>query len=684
MEMSFVSSITDFVLANPHLAYGAVFLLALSEAIPVVGALVPGSALIIGISALVPAGIVKLLPLLIAATVGAITGDGLSYWLGHRYHREVLCRWPLNRHPDLVAQSEAFLHRHGGKSVFLARFTPGVRAFVPLLAGILRMPVRRFYAANIASALAWAPSHILPGVLLGASFMLTGADAGRLAVLLVAVIAVVWAVIWGVRLALRRGMPRLAVAQERLWAWACARDTWPRRQARPLLDPSQTETRALALSAGVVLGAAWLFFGVLEDVVSRDPLVRADAAIYHLLQELRTPWGDAVMIAITELGDTAVTLPMTIIIFAWLAGRGAWRSALYWAAAVGFASALNTGIKAAMHRMRPGDLLHSGWSEFSFPSGHATVNAVMYGFLAFMIARRVRPAWRVPVVAAALSLAALVALSRLYLGAHWFSDVVGSFAFATAWVVVLGIAYVHHGEAPTRVDARELATLACGALVLVGGFNVWRHHEADVERYAVRYEEPTVVASDWWRSDWQQLPAERVDLAGEIEEPLTIQWAGGLRSLERELSNSGWQPPAPWTLSNALAWLAPDPGPLSLPVLPYLDGGRMPSLTLVHAGPATADSRLVLRLWTADLRLTNGHPQPVWVGSVVRERLYHPLSLVTISLAQTDVNEPRQALASAIASGRLAVRPAQAPHSHWDGQVLLAHDSSVPVQAADD
>jgi undecaprenyl-diphosphatase len=337
--MSFVSTITDFVSAHPHLAYAAVFLLALSEAIPVVGAIVPGSALIIGISALVPAGIVKLLPLLIAAILGAIAGDGFSYWLGHRYHRAVLNRWPLNGYADVVARSEAYLHRHGGKSVFLARFTPGVRAFVPLLAGILGMSVSRFYAANIASALAWAPSHVLPGVLVGASLTSTGAVAGRLAVPLVAVFAVLWTVVWGVRLALRRGVPRLAAAQARLWAWAHARDSWPRRQARSLLDPNQTEARTLALSAGVVLGAAGLFFGVLEDVVSGDPLVRADTAIYHLLQGLRTPSGDAAMIAITELGDTAVTLPITVIIFVWLAGRGAWRSALYWAGAVGFASA---------------------------------------------------------------------------------------------------------------------------------------------------------------------------------------------------------------------------------------------------------------------------------------------------------------------------------------------------------
>ncbi|WP_246094167.1 MULTISPECIES: DedA family protein [Mesorhizobium] len=107
--------------------------------------------------------------MLISAFLGAIVGDGLSFWLGYRYHREILQRWPLNRYPELIARSEAFFERHGGKSVFLARFTPGVRAFIPLVAGMLQMPARRFYYANIFSAFVWAPSHILPGELVSSA-----------------------------------------------------------------------------------------------------------------------------------------------------------------------------------------------------------------------------------------------------------------------------------------------------------------------------------------------------------------------------------------------------------------------------------------------------------------------------------------------------------------------------------
>ena len=124
---SYFYGFVDFVGAHPHYALTAVFLLALSEAIPVIGTVVPGSTLIVGISALAAGANVNPWLLLVAATVGAIAGDGLSFWLGQRYHREILLGWPLNRYPQFIDRSEAFINRYGVASVFLARF---VRAFL--------------------------------------------------------------------------------------------------------------------------------------------------------------------------------------------------------------------------------------------------------------------------------------------------------------------------------------------------------------------------------------------------------------------------------------------------------------------------------------------------------------------------------------------------------------------------
>jgi membrane protein DedA with SNARE-associated domain len=193
---SYFSGFVDFVGAHPHYALTAVFLLALSEAIPVIGTVVPGSTLIVGISALATGADVNPWLLLVAAMVGAIAGDGLSFWLGQRYHREILLGWPLNRYPRFIDRSEAFINRYGVASVFLARFTAVVRAFVPLVAGILRMPPRQFYAANILSALTWAPAHVFPGVLLGMAISLAGASAEQLTLLIIAGLIVVSAVCW--------------------------------------------------------------------------------------------------------------------------------------------------------------------------------------------------------------------------------------------------------------------------------------------------------------------------------------------------------------------------------------------------------------------------------------------------------------------------------------------------------
>ncbi|MDH8206580.1 hypothetical protein QIG19_27885, partial [Klebsiella pneumoniae] len=71
--------------------------------------------------------------------------------------------------------------------------------------------------------------------------------------------------------------------------------------------------------------------------------------------------------------------------------------------------------------------------------------------------------------------------------------------------------------------------LGCAALVFAGGFNIYRHHTTDSERYAIKSVVPTMAAADWWASGWQQLPGRRIDLTGEVEEPLTFQWAGSLQ-----------------------------------------------------------------------------------------------------------------------------------------------------------
>ena len=162
---SLIDPLIAFVSAHALLAYLTLFLAALLEAVPVIGSVVPGSTIILALSALVPGGELQLQWVLAAAIAGALLGDGSAYWIGHRSQREILTAWPLKSYPRIVAQSEAFFRRWGLWAVFFGRFVPPIRAFVPITAGALDMAPSRFFSINIPAILLWAPAHVLPGVL---------------------------------------------------------------------------------------------------------------------------------------------------------------------------------------------------------------------------------------------------------------------------------------------------------------------------------------------------------------------------------------------------------------------------------------------------------------------------------------------------------------------------------------
>jgi membrane protein DedA with SNARE-associated domain len=162
--VSFVDPLIAFVSAHAWLAYLTLFLAALLEAVPVVGSVIPGSTIILALSALVPGGELRLEWVLAAAAAGAMLGDGSAFWIGHRSQREILSAWPMTNYPRVIAQSEEFFHHWGALAVFFARFVPPIRAFVPITAGALGMSPPRFYAVNVAAILLWAPAHVLPGV----------------------------------------------------------------------------------------------------------------------------------------------------------------------------------------------------------------------------------------------------------------------------------------------------------------------------------------------------------------------------------------------------------------------------------------------------------------------------------------------------------------------------------------
>jgi membrane protein DedA with SNARE-associated domain len=149
-------ALVEFVRVHQTWAAPVVFALAFGESLAFISLLLPAWAALVGIGALISSGSLNFWPVWVAGSVGAALGDWLSYWIGLKLGPAVGHLWPLSRHPELLPRGEAFVKRWGVLAIFIGRFFGPLRASVPLVAGIFRMPVWQFQIANFTSAFVWA------------------------------------------------------------------------------------------------------------------------------------------------------------------------------------------------------------------------------------------------------------------------------------------------------------------------------------------------------------------------------------------------------------------------------------------------------------------------------------------------------------------------------------------------
>ena len=197
--------------------------------------------------------------------------------------------------------------------------------------------------------------------------------------------------------------------------------------------------RALAIAGwAAFLLAGVLFIAVAWNVAAHAPVLGLDAAVMAWLNTRRTVALTTVMLAITHTHSLAAIAAWSVVFAAVLARMREWYWILTLALAVGGGMALNVLLKLTYERARPAmDDPIVTLQTFSFPSGHTAASTVFYGVLAaFLVTRLRRRRWRSTVVAGAVAAVALVAASRVYLGAHFPSDVIAAASWSTAWLVL--------------------------------------------------------------------------------------------------------------------------------------------------------------------------------------------------------------------------------------------------------
>jgi membrane-associated phospholipid phosphatase len=226
-------------------------------------------------------------------------------------------------------------------------------------------------------------------------------------------------------------------------------------------------TRSHLLPAGL---AAIAFIALALAVTNKAMLVSVDLAVSDAVQAARSPATEWMVVLVTLFGDAvALTLIAISVVIALLLRRAWWPAAM---SAFAFITTPLTVklIKLLIARDRPTADLYAGVESFSFPSGHMTNSAVIYGTLAIFAAYALKGGVQKLAIAGFILLIGLIGFSRVYLGAHWPTDVIGAVILASVMLFLIAWGFDQVRNADRLAKPFALAMLVMFAVWAVYGF----------------------------------------------------------------------------------------------------------------------------------------------------------------------------------------------------------------------
>lgn len=159
----FVAPLSEFIVRHQAWAGIVLGLVTFVESLVLVGAFVPATALMLLAGGLMATGVLDPFGVILSCVAGAALGDAVSYWIGRRLGPKAMRHRAFRPHRRKIARTRLFTRKYGSASIYIGRFFGPLRAFVPIAAGMLRMPTGRFQVANVLSALIWVPAMLAPG-----------------------------------------------------------------------------------------------------------------------------------------------------------------------------------------------------------------------------------------------------------------------------------------------------------------------------------------------------------------------------------------------------------------------------------------------------------------------------------------------------------------------------------------
>jgi membrane protein DedA with SNARE-associated domain/membrane-associated phospholipid phosphatase len=442
--------------------YLAVGVLAFLETGAFIGLVAPGETTVIVGGLVAGQGQISLMVLIGIVWACAVLGDVTSYVLGRRLGRQFLVRHGARAKitEARLEQVEAFFERRGGMTILIGRFIGLVRAIAPFIAGASHMPLRKFLPYDVLGAGLWATAFSVLGFVFWRSFDQLTAWVSRGLFAFGLVVALVVGIVFLARL------ERDPELRARTSAWIRAQLEKPllrpvapylragwHRAVRPLarlsepparfvwnrLTPGELGLEVTTLFSLAAVGA-FLFVLLGSELDGRD-LLFGDRAAFDVADSLYSRTVADVLERVTALGSFTVVAILVATTTAWAAARRRFFEAAVLPVAFLLTWVASDVAKAAYDRPRPADP-HVATEGMAYPSGHAAYAVAWVACAVVLVRAGGNFTTRFAAVTVAVVLAAVIGLTRVYLRAHYLSDVEGGWALGVAIFALLGVVAV--------------------------------------------------------------------------------------------------------------------------------------------------------------------------------------------------------------------------------------------------
>jgi membrane protein DedA with SNARE-associated domain/membrane-associated phospholipid phosphatase len=440
--------------------YLAVGILAFLETGAFIGLVAPGETTVIVGGLVAGQGEISLMLLIAIVWTCAVLGDVTSYTLGRRLGREFMVKHGerVKITEERLAQVEEFFERRGGMTILIGRFIGLVRAIAPFVAGASRMPLRKFLPYDVLGAGLWATTFCVLGYVFWRSFDQLTEWVSRGLFAFGLFVAIVAGIVFLVRL---QRSPELR-ARTRVWiavqlekpllrpAAPYLRAGW-RRVGRPLARISERPARfvwnrftpgelGLEITTLLSIAAVGAFtFVLLGDAPEEAAQERFDDMAFDIAGGLYTEQVKDMVVWVTALGALPVVALVVAATALWAVARRRYLDAAALVVALLVTWLAVDVFKAAYDRPRPAGA-HVETEGMSYPSGHAAYAAAWVACAVALVRGGAGIATRFAAVTAAIVLAAVIALTRVYVRAHYLSDVNGGLGLAAAIFALCGVA----------------------------------------------------------------------------------------------------------------------------------------------------------------------------------------------------------------------------------------------------